>query len=133
MIAVRNTLGLSTKIVGVVSAAAPAYALSFRQRRAISHPVRTGLADGLACRTPVPEALEVITDNVDHIVEVTEPEIAAAMRAYYEDTHSVAEGAAAAALAALLQERDSLRSKRIGVVLTGGNVDREVFLKALQI
>jgi threonine dehydratase len=132
VIAVRNALGLSTKIVGVVSAAAPAYAHSFRNRQPVSHEVQPGFADGLACRTPVPEALDIICENVDRIVEATEQEIAAAMRAYYEDTHNIAEGAAAAALAGLMQESDSQRGKRLGVILTGGNVDREIFLKALQ-
>jgi threonine dehydratase len=132
VIAVRNALGLGTKIVGVVSAVAPAYAQSFREGKSVSHAVQPGLADGLACRTPVPEALEIICQNVDRIVEVNELEIAAAMRAYYEDTHNIAEGAAAAALAGLMQERDALQGKPVGVVLTGGNVDREIFLKALQ-
>jgi threonine dehydratase len=131
VIAVRNALGLKTRVVGVVAAAAPAYALSFRAGKAISHAAESRFADGLSCRTPVPEALEVIRANVDHVVEVTEQEIAAAMRAYYEDTHNIAEGAAAAALAGLLRERETLQGKRAGVVLTGGNVDREVFLEAL--
>ena len=75
--------------------------------------------------------LDIILANVDHIVEVTEKETARAMRAYYEDTHNVAEGASAAALAGLLKEREMLRGKRVGVVLTGGNIDRELFLEAL--
>jgi threonine dehydratase len=132
VIAVRNALGLKAKVIGVVSTAAPAYAHSFRERKHLSHAVQPGLADGLSCRTPVPEALEIIWKNVDHIVEVAEQEISAAMRAYYEDTHNIAEGAAAAALAGLMQERDALQGKRVGVVLTGGNIDREVFLGALQ-
>lgn len=130
-IAVRNALNLSTKIIGVVAAASPSYALSFRAGKPVSHPAETRLADGLACRVPSSDALEIILANVDHIVEVTEQEIAAAMRIYYEDTHNIAEGAAAAALAGLLRERDALQGKRAGVVLTGGNVDREVFLAAL--
>jgi threonine dehydratase len=132
VIAVRNTLGLKTRIVGVVAAASPAYALSFREGKPVSHPAETRLADGLACRVPVPEALEVICSNVDRIVEVTEAEIAAAMRAYYEDTHNVAEGAAAAALAGLLKERHHVNGKHVGVVFSGGNVDREVFLEAIK-
>lgn len=132
MISVRNVLGLKTKIIGVVAEDAPAYALSFRERNAISAPANSRLADGLSCRVPVPEALEIILANVDHIVEVSETEIASAMRAYYEDTHNVAEGAAGAGLAALLKERDALRGKRAGAVLTGGNVDRELFLDALK-
>jgi threonine dehydratase len=132
MISVRNALGSKTKIVGVVAKDAPAYAISFREKKAVSAAANTRLADGLACRVPVPEALDVIFAHVDHMVEVNEDEIAAAMRAYYEDTHNVAEGAAAAGLAAVLKERDALRGGRVGVVFTGGNVDREVFLEALK-
>jgi threonine dehydratase len=131
VISVRNAMGLKTKIIGVVAAASPAYALSFRAAKPVSHPAETRLADGLACRVPVPEAVETILAHADHIVEVTEAEIAAAMRAYYEDTHNIAEGAAAAALAGLLQESDKLKGKHAGVVFTGGNVDREMFLSAI--
>jgi threonine dehydratase len=132
MISVRNALGLKTKIIGVVAEAAPAYAISFQEKKPVSHAANSRLADGLSCRVPVPEALHMILDNVDHIVEVSEEEIAGAMRAYYEDTHNVAEGAAGAGLAAVLKERETLRGKRLGVVFTGGNVDREVFLDAMR-
>lgn len=131
VISVRNALGHGAKIVGVVAEEAPAYALSFREKQAISHSANSRLADGLSCRVPVPDALEIMLSHVDHIVSVSEAEIAAAMRAYYEDTHNIAEGAAAAALAGALKERKALQGKRVGVVLTGGNVDREIFLKAL--
>jgi threonine dehydratase len=89
------------------------------------------IADGLACRVPNAEAVETILENVARIVEVSEEEIAGAMRAYFEDTHNVAEGAGAAALAAAIKERDTLQGKRVGIILTGGNVDREDFLAAL--
>jgi threonine dehydratase len=129
--AVRNALKLSTIIVGVVARDAPAYALSFREHRSISVPADTQLADGLACRTPNAIALDVIWQEVDRVIEVSEDEIAEAMRAFYEDTHNTAEGAGAAALAGALKERDQLRTKRVGIVLTGGNVDRETFAKVL--
>ena len=132
VVAVRNAFRPRTKIVGIVDAQAPAYALSFREKRPISHAANSRLADGLSCRVPVPEALEVILAHVDRIVEVSEPEIGAAMQAIYEDTHNIAEGAAAAALAGLLKERESIAGKRVGFVLTGGNVDRNIFLEALQ-
>ena len=132
MISVRNALGLRTRIVGVVAQDAPAYAISFREKKAVPAAANSQFADGLACRVPVPEALEAIFANVDHIVEVSEKEIAAAMRAYYEDTHNVAEGAAGAGLAAVLKERASLHRGRVGVVFTGGNVDRERFIDALK-
>ncbi len=129
--AARNALGLSTAIVGVVAAEAPAYAISFRQRLPVSAPARTQLADGLACRVPNTDALEIIWHNVERVVEVSEAEIADAMRAYYEDTHNLAEGAGAVALAAALHEKNTIQGKRVGIVLTGGNVDRETFATVL--
>ena len=130
--AVRNGLGLKTKIVGVVAEDAPAYALSFEARRTITAPARTVLADGIACRVPDDGALEVIYQNVERIVRVSEGEIAAAMKFYFSDTHQVVEGAGAAGLAAALKEKQSLGGKRVGLVATGGNVDRAVFAKILQ-
>jgi len=130
--AVRNGLKLKTKIVGVVSEGAPAYALSFEAGRKIAAPVSTFLADGMACRVPDDAALEVILGNVDRIVRVSEEEIRMAMRFYFTDTHNVVEGAGAAGLAAALKERQLIRGKRIGLVATGGNVDRDVFARVLQ-
>src|SRR5215210_6310899 len=122
-IAARDALHRSTKIVGVVSAGAPAYARSIDLGRLVSHDVSTRIADGMACRTPVPEALAAITDGAERIVEVTDDEIEGAMRALFADTHNVVEGAGAAGLAAVLQERDRLRGLTVGIVLSGGNVD----------
>ena len=130
-IAARNALSPKTSVIGVVSAQARAYSLSFVSRRAIESPATTWLADGMACRTPQPEALEVIWNNVDRIVEVTDDEIAEAMRTVYECTHNSAEGAGAAAVAAIAKERGRLKGKKIAAVLSGGNVDREVFAKVL--
>jgi len=129
--AARDALGLKTKVVGVVSDAAPAYALSFRARHAIDHPVSTRIADGMACRTPHPDALPFILAGVDHIVRVTDDEVEAAMRAIFADTHTVAEGAGAAALAALLRERESLQGRRAAIVISGGNVDTDVYARVL--
>jgi threonine dehydratase len=129
--AARNALGLKTEIVGVVAAASPSYSLSFQQRQVVEAPSKTAIADGLACRTPNPQAMEVIWANVARILEVTDDEIAEAMRAIYEDTHNLAEGAAAAAFAGALQEKDQHSGKRIGIVLTGGNVDRHVYAAVL--
>src|SRR5215469_5076617 len=98
--AARNALGLKTEIAGVVSSASPSYALSFAQRQVVEAPARTLLADGLACRLPAAPAMEAIWANVSRIVEVSDAEIAAAMRLYFQDTHNVAEGAGAAPLAA---------------------------------
>jgi threonine dehydratase len=131
MVAVRNALGLSTRIVGVVSDAAPAYALSFVERRPIAHPVATKLADGLACRVPSAQAVEWMVSGVERVIEVSEEQVAEAMLALYQDTHNVAEGAGAAALAGLLSEQEQIRGKRVAIVLSGGNVDREVFAEVL--
>ena len=130
--AARNALGLDTEIVGVVASAAPSHAISFRERRIVPAPALTQIADGLACRQPNPAAMQVIWDNTARVVEVSEAEIAAAMRAYYEDTHNLAEGAAAAALAGALQEKEKIAGANIGIILTGGNVDRELYTKVLE-
>jgi len=130
-IAVRNALSPKTKVVGVVSAEAPAYARSFAAGRLIESPATTLLADGMACRKPQPEALEVIWKYVDHIVEVTDPEIAEAMRTLYECTHNCAEGAGAAALAAVAKERTGLHGQKVAAVVTGGNVDRSLFAQII--
>lgn len=131
MVAARDALGLSTRIVGVVSKHAPAYALSFAQRVPVGHPVTTRLADGVACSTPEPEALDIIWQGVERIIEVSDDEVAAAMRALFQDTHNLAEGAGALSLAAALQERHRLFGKKIAVILSGGNVDRDVFTQVL--
>ena len=129
--AARNALGLKTEIIGVVAEDSPSYALSFAERRVVEAPSLTRLADGLACRKPDARAMEFIWKNVARIVQVSESEIAEAMRILYQDTHNLAEGAAAAALAGAMKEKDALRGLKIGVVLTGGNVDAEVFAQVL--
>jgi threonine dehydratase len=132
VMAARDALGLATKVVGVVSDAAPAYALSFAAHRAVEHDVSTRIADGMSCRKPHPDALPFILRGVDHIVRVTDDEVESAMRALFADTHTVAEGAGAAPLAALLQERDSLRGRKAGIIISGGNVDTNVYARVLQ-
>lgn len=129
--AVRNALGLKTKILGVVSELAPTYALSFEQRKCVEAHATTKLGDGMACRKPDEEALSILLKNIDHIVRVSEAELADAMRFMYTDTHNVTEGAGAAALAGALQEKDRLRGKRVAVIASGGNVDRDVFARVL--
>lgn len=127
MLAARDALGLRTEVVGVVSALAPAYAHSFAAGQLLSHPVNTEIADGMACRTPNPEALEIIRRGVARIVQVTDDEVRAAMRLLFECTHNASEGAGAAATAAAMQEASRIAGRRIAVVMSGGNVDREVF------
>src|ERR1700688_912144 len=125
--AVRNGMNLNTRIVGVVAEGAPAYALSFEAKRNIAAPVSTLLGDGMACRVPDDAALEVVLENVDHVVRVSEEEIRLAMKFYFTDTHNVVEGAGAAGLAAAIKEKHTLEGKRVGLVATGGNVDHDVF------
>ena len=131
VIAVRDLLGLSTDIVGVVAAAAPAVALSMEA----GHPVPTGsaatFADGMACREPHPDALAIIAGGAARIVRVEEDEIAEAIRLLWAATHNVAEGAGAASLAALIKERDRMRGKRVGLVLSGGNIDSDMLRTVL--
>lgn len=123
MAAARAALGLRVTLVGVASDHAPGIALSFAARRLVSHPSATRIADGVACSTPDPGALELILQHVDRIVRVTDDETEAALRACFSDTHNVAEGAAGVALAAVLRERDAVAGRRIGVVHSGGNLD----------
>jgi threonine dehydratase len=132
-IVARHALGLKTRIVGVVSAHALAYKLSFERGESTQSPVTTVLADGMACRVPDAASLELILKYADDIVSVTDDEVAAAMRLYYLATHNVAEGAGAAPLAAALQQKEKggIRGRRIGLPLGGGNVDHDQFARIL--
>jgi threonine dehydratase len=129
-IAARNALGLKTKVVGVVSTHAPAYALSFAAGKVIEHEATTEIADGVACRKPDPTTLEILRAGMDRILMVNDDEVKDAMRAYFVDTHNVAEGAGAVGLAALMKDRDA-GGERVGTVLCGGNVDSDVFGEVL--
>jgi len=124
VIRTRDLLGLDTEVIGVVSAAADGYAQSFAAGRVICTDSADTIADGMACRMPQAEALEIIRAGAARIVRVDDEEIRQAMRIYHEDTHNLAEGAGAAALAALIQEREINRGERAAVVLSGANVDR---------
>ena len=130
-IAAKRALGHGVRIVGVVSRHATTYADSIAAGRVIEAPVTTQLADGMACRVADQAALDILIPHLDHVVQVSDAEVAAAMRALFTDTHNVAEGAGAAALAAALQERESLRGLCVGLALTGGNVDAPVFSEVL--
>ena len=129
--AARTHVGVGTRIIGVVSTHATAYQQSFRAGRAIESPVTTQLADGVACRVPDPQALAVIRREVDDVIAVSDQEVAAAMRLLFATTHNVAEGAGAVGLAGLWQQRERWGARRVGIVLTGGNVDSEVFARVL--
>ena len=127
MISARDALGLDTRIVGVVSAHARTYAESFSARQIVESPVTTKIADGMACRIPDPNALDIIWRGVDRIVQVTDDEVEDAMRTMFECTHNTCEGAGAASLAAATQEQSNNAGSKVAVVATGGNVDRQVF------
>jgi threonine dehydratase len=123
----RDLLGLKTEIVGVQSTEAPSYALSFAAGTVVRTNSSNTRADGMATRVPDAEALDIIRKGASRIVQVTDAEIAVAMRAYWTDTHNLTEGAGAAALAAALQEKARLRGKRVGLVMSGGNIDFDLF------
>ena len=129
--AARAHMGVRTRIVGVVSAHATAYQQSYREGRVIEAPVTTLLADGMACRVPDAQALEIIRAEVDEVIAVSDDAVADAMRALFADTHNVAEGAGAASLAGALQQRERWVGRRVGVTVSGGNVDSAVFARVL--
>src|SRR6476646_5193221 len=123
----RDLLGLRTEIVGVQSTEAPSYALSFAAGTVVTPETSNTLADGMATRVPDADAVAIMRKGASRIVQGTDDEIASAMRAYWTDTHNLAEGAGAAALAAALQEQPKIRGKRIGLILSGGNIDFDLF------
>jgi threonine dehydratase len=126
-ILVRDLLGLKTEIVGVQSTEAPSFALSFAAGKVVTTETSNTLADGMATRIPDAEAVELICKGASRIVQVTDDEVGAAIRAYWTDTHNLAEGAGAAALAAALSEKNKLGGKRVGLILSGGNIDFDLF------
>lgn len=131
VIGARDALGLKTKVVGVVAEKAPAIAHSFTAKRPIPSSSSATFAAGVACRTPVPEAVDVICAGAERVVQVSEEAIADAMRVYFHDTHNAAEGAGAAPLAALMHEKDTMQGRKVGVILCGGNVDSAAFAATL--
>jgi len=130
--AARAHCGVDTRLVGVVSAHAPAYLESWRSGRVVQAPAETDLADGMACRSPDEEAVAIIRREAEDVIAVTDEEVAQAMRALYADTHNLAEGAGAAALAGAWQQRGRWAGKTVGITVSGGNVDAPVFAKVLQ-
>ena len=130
-IAVRDALGSKAEVVGVVAEGADAYARSFEAGRPVATEAANTMADGVAVRVPDPRAVAEIVRGAARIVRVSDGEIEAAMRAIFSDTHNVAEGAGAAPLAAAMREHESIRFKKIGIVVSGGNVDRDVFASIL--
>jgi threonine dehydratase len=131
LITVRDLLGLTTEIIGVGAVNAPATALSFEAGKPVTTATARTFADGIATREPLGEVVDTIRRGAARFVKVTEDEMAHAMRVYFDDTHHVAEGAGAAPLAALLQERERMAGKKVGVILSGGNIERARFSQVL--
>jgi threonine dehydratase len=122
-IAARDALGLATEVIGVVSEAAQCAKLSAEAGRPVATNSARTFADGMAVRVPVEAALAIYGPGAARMVAVSDADVAEAIRILYRDTHNLAEGAGAAALAALMQDRDRMAGRRVGVVLSGGNID----------
>jgi threonine dehydratase len=131
MILVRDGLGLKTKIVGVVTRGAPAYALSFSRKYVVTTSTAITLADGVACRMPDSVALEMMLNGVDRFLTISDEEVVEGIKAYFTDIHNLAEGAGALALAGLLREKSFMMGKKVGLMLTGGNIDLALFQKVI--
>lgn len=131
--AAREALGMKTKIIGVVSEHAPAYALSFQQRDFVEQLSTTRVAEGVACKTPNKEALEHVIRHAHEIVTVSDDEALTAMREIIQATHNIAEGAGALAYAALKKHREQWHGKRVACILTGGNASMEMLRQVLQV
>lgn len=131
MIAARDALGVATTIVGVVSQGADCYARSFEAREPVPTNAVDTFAGGLAVRNPHAGALDVILGGVDRVVRISDDGILEAMGWYFSDAHNIAEGAGAAALAALAVEKEKMAGKKVGLVLSGGNIDADIYVRAL--
>jgi len=129
--AVRNALRLKAKIVGVVSTEAPSYARSILAGRIVDVPPRTRIADGIAVAHPHPGGFELLRNEIERVIEASDDAVESAIRVYFRATHNVAEGAGAAALAAVFQESAQVAGKKVAAVLTGGNVDSDVYCRVL--
>lgn len=132
LINARDALGLKTEIIGVVSTEADAAKQSFEAGYMVETVSANTFADGMAVRAPIPEAFAIYSKGASRIVSVTDNEVAHAMRLYFSCTHNVAEGAGAASLAAAIQQKKYLKGKKVGVILTGSNIDTHLFSKVLQ-
>ena len=131
LVLVRDLLGLSAEIVGVVAAGADAFACSFEQGRIVPGNRAHTFADGMATRVPHAEAFDILSRGLSRVVRVQDDEVAAAVRLLYRTTHNVAEGAGAAPTAALMKEAEQQAGRRVAVILTGGNIDQQWFADIL--
>ena len=132
LIKTRDLLRLKTKIVGVVSEGAPTFSLSFDAGKIINTDSVNTIADGVATRAPMEEAFEIIKNGADRIIKVSDKEITQAMAMYYQTTHNLSEAAGAVSLTGLLKEKDKMKGKRVGVVLSGANIDFETFCQHIK-
>lgn len=132
VLAARDALGVKAQVYGVVADGAPAYGLSWQEKRVVCSDRADTIADGVACRSPVPQVVSALVQRSAGVLSVSDDEIAAAMRHYFTDTHNVAEGAGAVPLAALLRHADQFRGKKVGLILSGGNADSSLFHQVLQ-
>lgn len=131
--AAREALGLKTKLIGVVSEHAPAYALSFRQSDFIEQSSTTRVAEGVACKTPNREALEHIRAHAHDIVTVNDDEALVAMGDLLRCTRNLAEGSGALAWAGLKKHCGDWQGKRIAVILSGGNASSSLIREVMAI
>jgi threonine dehydratase len=131
VIAARDALGLKTEVIGVVAEGAPCYALSWERGEPVTTNQVDTIADGMACRVPAADAFAMIRRGASRIVAVSDQAILEAIGIIFSDTHQVAEGAGAAPLAALLKERARMAGKRVGLIVSGGNIDRDLYRRAL--
>jgi threonine dehydratase len=131
VIGVRDQLGLSTEVIGIVAEQAPATALSVAAGRVVTTDSARTFVDGVATRVPDPDAISVILDGAARVLTVSDDEAAEAMRVLFATTHNVAEPAGALGLAGLLAERKWAAGKRVAVIQSGGNVDAEMLVQVL--
>jgi len=120
-----------TRIIAVQAENAPAFHHAWHTGDYAPMVATRTIADGLATRVPVRYTLSMMQD-LDDFVLVSEDEICMAIRCYAETIHQLAEGGAAAPLAAALQLKDQLAGKRVGLILTGSNIDSRSLMWALR-
>ena len=114
----------ATKVIAVCAAGAPSMALSWESRRPVSAPSNT-IADGIAVRVPIPEAVELMENTVDDVMLVSDDEMRAAMRSLFYNAGLLVEPAGAAGLAAIGRRREEFSGKRAATILTGGNLTEQ--------
>lgn len=131
-IAARDALEHPARIIGVVSENAQCAKLSVEAGRPVATESARTFADGMAVRVPVEDALAIYGPGTERIITVSDAEVADAIRAYFTDIHNLAEGAGAAPLAGLMQEKEQMAGRKVAVVLCGGNIDAAWFRKVLE-